>query len=96
MTKISRIIIIFLLTQTVLAFQSASLNLQIVDQNGALIPNVTARLKSADKIIREIKIVEAKEIVFNKIQTGRYVLVIEAKGFQIRSVEVEITAGKIS
>lgn len=94
MTRFSEIIIILLLVKTAFAFQSTNLNLQIVDQNGALVSNVTARLKSADKIIREIKTGEAKEIVFNKLHPGGYILEIEAKDFQTRSLEIEITPGK--
>lgn len=84
----------FLLIAKTIFAQSTSLHLQIIDQNSSLVPNVSVKLKSNNKIVKEITKENRQEIIVSKLEQGKYLLEIEAVGFRKHSQEIEITSGK--
>lgn len=93
MVVLLKIFPLFFLAQVVLAFQSAILELTITDPGGAVIPNLTARLESGDKIIREIKTSKPQRVIFSNVKPGEYTLEIEAPGFTEYSEIIQVAAG---
>jgi outer membrane receptor protein involved in Fe transport len=95
MTKRIILFIFFLLLTVKFVFaQSTALHLQITDQNSSLIPNVSVKLKSNNKIVKEITKENPQEIIVSKIEQGKYVLEVQSVGFKTYSQEIEIIAGK--
>lgn len=85
------LLIIFLLCipiQKALA-QNTSLEVTVIDQNNAVVPNLTARLKE-NKLVREVKIIRPQKIIFSNIKVGQYLLEIESPGFKTYSEIIEI------
>lgn len=72
----------------------SSLHIRAVDQNGDLIPEFVARLKSDEKIVGEAGSENLRETILSKIAAGKYLLEIEADGFEPFSLEVELKPGK--
>ncbi len=93
--------VLFLITllvcccEAAFAFQTSSLELNIIDRNLAAISNAVARIKREDIIVKEIKISEPRKLVFSNIKPGQYILEIEAPGFKTYYEEIEINAGNI-
>lgn len=79
--------------KAIFAFQTTSLNLTVIDQNSAVISNVTTRLKKQNVLVKEVKISESKTITFSSIEADEYLLEIEAVGFKPFSEEIEIKLG---
>ncbi|HSK71275.1 MAG TPA: TonB-dependent receptor [Pyrinomonadaceae bacterium] len=69
------------------------MQLQIVDANSALISSATVRIKQSGKLIKEFTGEVQSPIVFSKLETGKYILEVEAGGFQPKSQEIELRAG---
>lgn len=86
--------ILFCFASAAHALQIDSLRVTVTDQNGALISNVTVRLKNEKGLVKEIKNADAETSIFSKLASGKYVLEVEAKGFKPVSQEIEIKAGK--
>lgn len=88
------LIVLLLFASAGAAAQSTALHVTALDPNTNIISDFVARLKTGDKVIKEIKNEDRQEAVFSKISAGTYVLEIEAKGFQPQSREVEIKSGR--
>jgi len=94
-TRVLQISLLVLLTNTTLALQSTTtLHINILDQDSRLVPNSTARLKTNGTIVKEIKSKNGQEIVFTRIEPGKYVLEVAANGFKPQSQSIEIKSGK--
>ncbi len=91
--RILPILFLMLIAKFVFA-QSTSLHLQIIDQNSQFVPNVSVKLKSNNKIVKEITKENPQEIIVSKIEQGKYLLEIQAAGFKNYSQEIEIISGK--
>lgn len=89
-SKLFHILIFLLFVQYNFAQSDSSLHLQILDQNSSLVPNVSVKLKSNGKIIKETTKEKPQTIVFSKIAPGKYILEIEAIGFNKLIREIEI------
>jgi TonB dependent receptor len=92
-TLIISILFLLLIAKCVFA-QSITLHLQIVDQNSQFVSNVSVKLKSNNKTVKEITKENPQEIIISKIEQGKYLLEIQAAGFKNYSQEIEIIQGK--
>lgn len=72
---------------------NATLTVKVADQNANTIPDFTARLKKDRKIASEAISEKAGKIVFSEIASGKYVLEIEAPGFQPHVSEIGVKSG---
>lgn len=88
-----QLLVFLFAVNTVFAQQTSSLKLQVVDADSALIINVTARIRQNDKLIEELLGENQAIIVFSKLETGNYLLEIEAEGFQPKAQEIKIETG---
>ena len=73
--------------------QQASLEITITDQSAAIVPNLTARLKKDDKIVKETRISKPQKIIFLNIEPDTYLLEIESVGFNNYFEQIEIITG---
>ena len=89
------ILLLFYFAQEVSAFQTARLEVTVIDQSSALIPDVTARLSKDKNIVKEVSISNPQKLVFSNIKPDRYILEIEAPGFTKFSEEVEVKLGTV-
>lgn len=79
--------------QATFAFQTTSLRVTLVDQNRALISDGFAKLKQKDVLIKEVKSLGSRPIVFSNIEPGEYGLEINAKGFASHLSKINIKLG---
>jgi outer membrane receptor protein involved in Fe transport len=93
-TRVS-VFLFFLLTNTALGLQSTTtLHLNILDPDSRLVSTSTARLRTNGRIVKEIKSKNGQEIVFARIEPGKYVLEVAANGFKPQSQSIEIKSGR--
>ena len=94
-------LLLFYFPQKISAFQNTPLDQQtrleitVIDQSSALIPNVTARLNKDQTIVRQIILSESQKLVFSNIKPDMYILEIEAPGFTPYSEEIDLKSGTI-
>lgn len=91
--KTSCILVVLLFVNVCLA-QTTSLQLRIVDQNDALIPNASIKLKKDHKLVKDTIYRRPQTVEFSNILVGIYTVEIEATGFKDKSIELEIKAGR--
>lgn len=90
------LLIAFLLSTAAnsVAQTNSALTIKVVDQNANLIPNFAARLKKDREILKQTVSQNAPEVYFAQIAAGKYVLEIEAEGFEPQVSKIEIKVGK--
>jgi hypothetical protein len=87
-------IFVFLCLTSKVEAQTNTLQVIVTDQNSASILDITIRLKIGKRVIKEFKNAESSIFSFSKLESGKYILEVEAKGFKPVSQEIEIKAGK--
>src|ERR1044071_4575527 len=71
----------------------ASLRITVLDPSGAAVAAAQAQLKIADGKNVTLATNERGESLFTNVAPGRYVLHVEAAGFEARDTEVKLKAG---
>ena len=92
------ILLVFYFAIEVSAFQTTRLELTIIDQSSALIPNVTARLRKnndLNDLVEEISISDSQKLVFSNIKPDKYILEVESPGFKTFFEEIDLKIGTV-
>jgi len=86
--------LIIVLAANLFAFQTTSLRVIVTDRNSDAVAGATVRIKGKDELLREIKNASHKVFDFFRLQKGKYILEVEAEGFESVSQEFRLKRGR--